>query len=108
MKASDLKFDEKGLIPVIVQEASTGDVLMMGWANEEAVRTTFERRLATFWSRSRDELWVKGETSGDFLHIEEVRFDCDEDVLLYRVRMGGSSACHTGEKSCFFRVLESA
>jgi len=106
MKISDLRFDEKGLIPVIVQEADKGDVLMLGWANEEAIRTTFDKGLATFWSRSRNELWTKGDTSGDRLHLVEMRFDCDEDVVLYRVHLEGKGACHTGEYSCFYRTLE--
>lgn len=106
MRISELTYDERGLVPVIVQEED-GQVLMLGWANEEAVRTTFERKLATFWSRSRNELWTKGDTSGDRLHVQEVRYDCDADVLLYRVRLEGAGACHTGERSCFYRVLES-
>lgn len=106
MKVSELNFNEQGLIPVIVQDAQTKDVLMMGWANEEAINVTFARKLATFWSRSRQELWTKGETSGDRLHMIEVRYDCDEDVLLYLVRLEGKGACHTGEYSCFYRTLE--
>jgi phosphoribosyl-AMP cyclohydrolase len=106
MEVADLRFDERGLVPVVVQEAATGEVLMLGWANAEAVRTTFHTRLATFWSRSREELWTKGETSGNRLHLVEVRYDCDEDVLLYRVRLEGTGACHTGERTCFYRVLE--
>jgi phosphoribosyl-AMP cyclohydrolase len=105
MDLSFLKFDDRGLIPAIAQEADTGEVLMMGWANEDAIRMTFDKSLATFWSRSRDELWTKGETSGNRLHLVEVRYDCDSDVLLYRVRMEGSGACHTGERTCFYRVL---
>lgn len=106
MNISELTFDERGLIPVIVQEADKGDVLMLGWANEQAIRTTFDRKLATFWSRSREELWTKGDTSGDRLHLVEVRYDCDGDVLLYRVRLEGKGACHTGEYSCFYRTLD--
>jgi phosphoribosyl-AMP cyclohydrolase len=106
MRIEGLKFDERGLVPVIVQEADTGEVLMLGWANADAIRTTFERKLATFYSRSRDEQWTKGDTSGNRLHLVEVRYDCDEDVLLYRVRLEGTGACHTGERTCFYRVLE--
>lgn len=106
MRIEDLRFDERGLVPVIVQEAEKGDVLMLGWANAEAVRMTFDKGLATFWSRSRRELWTKGDTSGDRLRLVEVRYDCDEDVLLYRVTLEGRGACHTGEYSCFYRVLE--
>jgi phosphoribosyl-AMP cyclohydrolase len=106
VKISELKFDDKGLIPVVVQEADTGEVLMLGWANEQALRTTFDRKLATFHSRSRNEQWTKGDTSGNRLHLVEVRYDCDEDVLLYRVRLEGTGVCHTGERTCFYRVLE--
>ncbi len=106
MKIDELKYDDRGLIPVIVQEED-GQVLMLGWANEEAVRTTFEKKLATFWSRSREELWTKGETSGNRLHILEVFYECDADGLLYRVRLEGTGACgHFPERSCFFRELD--
>lgn len=105
MDISGLQFDDRGLIPAIAQEADTGEVLMLGWANDEAVRTTFRKGLATFWSRSRSELWTKGETSGNVLRLVEVRVDCDEDVLLYLVRLEGTGACHTGERTCFFRTL---
>jgi phosphoribosyl-AMP cyclohydrolase len=106
MKIEELAFDDRGLIPVIVQELD-GQVLMLGWANELAVRTTFDRKLATFWSRSRDELWTKGETSGNRLHLIDVLYDCDEDALLYRVRLEGTGACgHFPERSCFHRTLE--
>jgi phosphoribosyl-AMP cyclohydrolase len=106
VKIDELNFNSDGLIPVIVQDAKTDAVLMMGWANAEAIRVTFDKRLATFWSRSRNELWTKGDTSGDRLHLVEVRYDCDEDVLLYSVELEGKGACHTGEYSCFYRVLE--
>ncbi len=106
MDVSELQFDDRGLIPAIAQEAETGEVLMLGWANDEAVRTTFSKGLATFWSRSRNELWTKGETSGNVLRLVEVRVDCDEDVLLYLVRLEGTGACHTGERTCFFRTLQ--
>lgn len=108
MEISELRFDDRGLIPVIAQEADTGEVLMFAWANDEAVRTTLDKGLATFWSRSRAELWTKGETSGNVLRLVEVLVDCDEDVLLYRVRLEGSGACHTGERTCFFRSLGAA
>ncbi len=106
MEISELRYDDRGLVPVVVQEADTGEVLMHGWANEQAVRTTFDRKLATFWSRSREELWTKGETSGNRLHLVEVRYDCDGDALLYLVRLEGSGVCHTGERTCFYRSLE--
>lgn len=106
MDPAELNYDDRGLIPVIAQEADTGEVLMFGFANEEAVRTTFAKGLATFWSRSRAELWTKGETSGNVLRLVEVRFDCDADCLLYLVRLEGTGACHTGNRTCFYRTLE--
>lgn len=105
MRIEDLKFDENGLVPVAVQEADTGEVLLVGFANAEAIRQTFEKGLATFWSRSRQELWTKGETSGNLLRLVEVRYNCEESTLLYRVRLEGDAACHTGNRTCFFREL---
>jgi phosphoribosyl-AMP cyclohydrolase len=106
MKISELNFDEHGLVPVAVQEADTGEVLLIGFANEEAIRQTFDKGLATFWSRSRQELWTKGETSGNRLRLVEVRYNCEESTLLYRVRLEGDAACHTGNRTCFYRVLD--
>lgn len=105
MNIEDLKFDENGLVPVAVQEADTGEVLLVGFANAEAIRQTFAKGLATFWSRSRQELWTKGETSGNLLRLVEVRYNCEESTLLYRVRLEGDAACHTGNRTCFFREL---
>jgi phosphoribosyl-AMP cyclohydrolase len=98
----ELRFDERGLIPAVVQDAENGDVLMLAWMNEESLGLTLEERRTVFWSRSREELWRKGETSGHVQHVEEVRTDCDGDVLLVRVHQVGA-ACHTGERTCFFR-----
>lgn len=106
MMLPDLGYDERGLIPAVVQEADTGEVLMLAWMNDEALRMTFHTELATFWSRSRGELWTKGETSGNRLRLVEVRYDCDEDALLVLVRLEGAAACHTGERTCFYRVME--
>jgi phosphoribosyl-AMP cyclohydrolase len=106
VKISELNFDENGLVPVAVQDVDTGEVLLVGFANDEAIRQTFDKRLATFWSRSRKELWTKGDTSGNRLHLVEVRYNCEQSTLLYRVRLEGSAACHTGNYSCFYRVLE--
>ncbi|GAP64485.1 phosphoribosyl-AMP cyclohydrolase [Ardenticatena maritima] len=103
----DLKWDERGLLPVVVQDAHTGDVLMVAWANREAVQRTQATGMAHFWSRSRRELWQKGATSGNVLHVVEIRVDCDADTLLYRVHAAGP-ACHTGAQSCFFRTLADA
>ncbi len=100
-----LTFDDRGLIPAIVQDAENGDVLMMGWMNRESVALTIAEGRTVFWSRSRQELWRKGETSGHVQHVEEIRVDCDADVLLIRAHQVGA-ACHTGERSCFFRTLE--
>lgn len=99
-----LKFDEKGLIPAIVQDAANGEILMFAWMNEESLRRTRESGQVWFWSRSRRELWHKGATSGNTLAIQEIRYDCDADVLLLKVDAAGP-ACHTGERSCFFRVI---
>jgi phosphoribosyl-AMP cyclohydrolase len=100
----ELRFDDRGLIPAIVQDAENGDVLMMAWMNRESLRRTLDEHRTVFWSRSRQELWRKGDTSGHVQHVEEVRADCDGDVLLVRVHQVGA-ACHTGERSCFFRRL---
>jgi phosphoribosyl-AMP cyclohydrolase/phosphoribosyl-ATP pyrophosphohydrolase/phosphoribosyl-AMP cyclohydrolase len=101
---AELKFDERGLIPAIAQDAATGEVLMVAWMNEEALRRTLETGQAWFWSRSRRELWHKGATSGNVLRVREVWTDCDADTLLLKVEPAGP-ACHTGERSCFFRAL---
>lgn len=100
-----LKFNEDGLIPVVVQDAKTKEVLMLAYANEEALRKTFETGYAHYYSRSRKKLWMKGEESGNVQKVIEVRVDCDEDALLYIVEQKGV-ACHTGNYSCFFRKLE--
>ncbi len=99
-----LSFDAHGLIPVVTQDATSSQVLMLAYANEEAVAKTLSTREAHYYSRSRGELWHKGATSGHIQKIVEVRFDCDEDALLYRVEQIGA-ACHTGEYSCFYRSL---
>ena len=99
-----VKFDQNGLVPVIAQEASTGDVLTLAYANREAVEKTLSSGEAHYYSRSRAELWRKGATSGNTQRVVEVRLDCDGDALLYRVEPRGP-ACHTGEESCFFTTL---
>lgn len=99
-----LKYDEKGLVPAIAQEEATGEVLMMAWMNEAAVRATLETGRVTYWSRSRAALWVKGETSGHVQELVDFRIDCDRDCLLVVVRQTGP-ACHTNRKSCFFTAV---
>jgi phosphoribosyl-AMP cyclohydrolase len=101
---ASLCFDAKGLIPCIAQEEGTGEVLMMAWMNEAAVRATLETRRVTYWSRSRGALWVKGETSGHVQELVDFRVDCDRDCLLVVVRQTGP-ACHTNRKSCFFTAV---
>ena len=101
----DLTFDERGLIPAVVQDAENGDVLMMAWMNRESIARTMAEGRTVFWSRSREELWRKGDTSGHVQHVQELRVDCDADVLLIRVHQEGA-ACHTGEHTCFFRTLD--
>lgn len=103
----DLKFDERGLIPAIVQDAINGRVLMMAWMNAESLQLTLESGEAWFWSRSRSELWRKGATSGNVLRVRELRADCDGDTLLLRAEPAGP-ACHTGKESCFFTPLTTA
>jgi phosphoribosyl-AMP cyclohydrolase len=99
----ELKFDDAGLIPAVVQDASGGQVLMVAWMNREAAEKTFETGQAHYYSRSRGKLWLKGETSGHTQAVREVRVDCDADVLLLKVAQEGG-ACHTGYRSCFFRL----
>ena len=97
-----VNFDERGLVPVVTQDALSGEVLMLAYANQESLSKTLETSQAHYYSRSRGELWRKGATSGNTQEVTEVRVDCDEDALLYRVKQSGP-ACHTGERSCFYR-----
>jgi phosphoribosyl-AMP cyclohydrolase len=101
----EIKWDERGLVPAIVQDAQSGAVLMLAYMNEEALRLTQESGEAHFWSRSRRKLWHKGATSGTVQHVREVLIDCDADTILLKVDPAGP-ACHTGEYSCFYRVLK--
>ncbi len=101
-----IKWDEHGLVPVIAQEASTNEVLMFAWMNREALARTVELGQAVYWSRSRKKLWHKGEESGHFQQVHEMRLDCDEDVLLLKITQVGDIACHTGRHSCFFQKFE--
>ena len=99
-----LIYNDSGLIPAIAQDDDSGDVLMMAWMNAEAVARTLQSRRATYWSRSRQSFWVKGETSGHIQEVVDMRVDCDRDCLLLRVRQTGS-ACHTNRRSCFFTAV---
>ena len=94
-----------GLVPCIVQDDKTGQVLMLAYMNEESLAKTVETKLATYWSSSRNELWVKGETSGHYQHVKEILVDCDEDTILLKVDQD-TAACHTGKYSCFYRNLD--
>ena len=102
-----VKFDANGLVPVIAQDRATGVVRMLAWANGEALRATVTKERATFWSRSRQELWEKGATSGNSMKVHDVRIDCDGDAILYLVDALGPS-CHTNATSCFFRAVTPA
>ncbi|MEO7587223.1 MAG: phosphoribosyl-AMP cyclohydrolase [Arachnia sp.] len=99
-----LKFNADGLLPAVAQDAATGDVLMLAWMDQEALRRTLATGRATYWSRSRGEYWVKGETSGHTQAVESVHLDCDGDTILLRVHQEGA-ACHTGNRTCFFTEL---
>ncbi|MEO1659823.1 MAG: phosphoribosyl-AMP cyclohydrolase [Pseudomonadota bacterium] len=99
------KFNADGLVAAIAQDAESGEVLMLAWMNAEALATTLSTGRATYWSRSRQRLWVKGETSGHVQDVVELRIDCDQDAVLMKVRQSGG-ACHTGRKSCFYRVID--
>ena len=105
MQVSEIKFDTNGLIPAIVQDAETNEVLMMAYMNQASLQLTLEKGETYFWSRSRHELWHKGETSGNVQRVVEVRVDCDADTLLVRVQPAGP-ACHTGKRTCFYRNIK--
>lgn len=100
---ASVRYDVAGLIPAVCQELSTGEVLMVAWMNAETLRLTLETGRMTYWSRSRQEVWVKGETSGERQWVREASYDCDGDTLLFKVEQEGGGACHTGAHSCFFR-----
>ena len=101
----DVRVDEQGLIPCIAQDADTGEVLMFAWMNREALEHTLTAKEGTYYSRSRQELWIKGKTSGHVQEVVEVRTDCDQDVILMKIRQTGA-ACHKGYRSCFFRTVD--
>ena len=101
-----IKWNGDGLVPAIAQDASSGRILMMAWMNREALALTAQQRRAVYWSRSRRQLWRKGESSGHVQQVSEVRLDCDADVIVLQVTQVGGIACHTGRESCFYRVLK--
>ncbi|HKK13337.1 MAG TPA: phosphoribosyl-AMP cyclohydrolase [Gammaproteobacteria bacterium] len=106
MWLDDIKWTSDGLVPVIAQDASDGEVLMFAWMNRESLALTAREGRAVYWSRSRAKLWRKGEESGHQQIVREIRMDCDNDVLLLKVEQRGGIACHTGRRSCFFQRLE--
>lgn len=102
----EVNWNQDGLVPAIAQDFRNGEVLMLAWMNREALRLTRDRGQAVYWSRSRQKLWFKGEESGHWQMVHEIRIDCDADVVLLRVEQVGGIACHTGRRRCFFRVLQ--
>lgn len=100
-----IKYNDDGLVPAIAQEAGTGEVLMLAWMNAECLAETLSTRRMVYWSRSRQERWAKGDTSGDIQEVVSAAYDCDADALLFHVVQKGNGACHTGEKSCFHNPL---
>jgi phosphoribosyl-AMP cyclohydrolase/phosphoribosyl-ATP pyrophosphohydrolase/phosphoribosyl-AMP cyclohydrolase len=105
---AQVKFDAQGLVAAIAQDVESRDVLMMAWMNGESLRRTFEEGRMVYWSRSRQELWRKGDTSGDRQYVREAYYDCDGDTLLFLVEQEGAGACHTGARTCFFRAFGAA
>ena len=103
---NEIRFNDDGLIPVITQDSTSGKVLMMAWMSSESLALTVEKGEAIYWSRSRKKLWHKGEESGHAQKVIDIRFDCDEDVILIQVEQRGGIACHTGRESCFYRQLQ--
>ncbi|MEW5756999.1 MAG: phosphoribosyl-AMP cyclohydrolase [Pseudomonadota bacterium] len=103
---AQIKWDTHGLVPVIAQDAGTGEVLMFAWMNHEALRQTVEKGEAIYWSRSRGKLWHKGESSGHVQVVKDLRLDCDNDVILLKVEQRGDIACHTGRRSCFYQQYQ--
>lgn len=101
-----VNWNSDGLVPAIAQDAKTGRILMMAWMNRESLQLSAERGEAVYWSRSRNQLWHKGESSGHIQKLHEIRLDCDEDVIVLQVEQLGGIACHTGRESCFYRVLK--
>ena len=99
-------FNDDGLVAAIAQDDATGDVLMLAYMNRDTLRQTLETGVMTYWSRSRQKVWVKGETSGNVQRVRSAHIDCDGDALLFRIEQEGGAACHTGHRSCFYRKVE--
>jgi phosphoribosyl-AMP cyclohydrolase len=104
-QVASVAFNSDGLVAAIAQDVDTGEVLMMAWMSAESLRRTFDEGRMVYWSRSRQELWRKGDTSGDRQFVREAYYDCDGDVLLFKVEQEGAGACHTGNRTCFFRAF---
>ncbi|MEK7308579.1 MAG: phosphoribosyl-AMP cyclohydrolase [Nitrospirota bacterium] len=102
----NLKYDDKGLIPAIIQDIENNEVLMLAYMNKTALKKTIETGRTHFWSRSRKKYWIKGETSGNIQLVKKILYDCDKDTLLIKVKQVGAGACHTGNRSCFFRSIK--
>lgn len=102
----ELRYDDNGLIPAIIQDSGNNEVLMMAYMNRTSLERTIETGRTHFWSRSRNKYWMKGETSGNVQLVKEILYDCDEDALLIKVEQVGSGACHTGNRTCFYRQIE--
>ncbi len=102
----DLKYNDQGLIPAIIQDVNSNEVLMMGYMNKTSLKRTIESGKTCFWSRSRQKYWTKGETSGNVQLVKEILYDCDEDTLLVKVEQVGAGACHTGNRTCFYRTIK--
>lgn len=101
-----VKWDEKGLVTAIAQDAASGRVLMVAWMNRESLQLTADTQIAHYWSRSRNRLWKKGEESGHLQTVKELRLDCDGDVIVMQIEQAGGIACHTGRESCFYRIFK--
>ena len=106
IKLNQLVFNSDGLIPTIAQERSTNEILMVAYSNLESLKLSLENKKAYFWSRSKEKIWLKGETSGNILKLFNIYSDCDNDTLIFEVDLEGSGACHTGTKTCFFKKLK--
>lgn len=103
---NNVKYDSNGLVTAVAQDHETGDILMIAYMNEATLRRTLETHVMTYWSRSRQEVWIKGQSSGNIQEVLETRIDCDGDALLFKVRQHGGAACHTGYRTCFHRRLD--